>query len=147
MTSVDNELQPYADLWTSGKWTVHQTRHSSAKVIIGFEKGRATPKELSLLRRIVDRFRDVPASEVKSAVEGQARLDLGIMGGMEARRLLLKLREAGLLAHLEDASYVSQIPVTKDSSTVMHIDDEALNQKICAEMITRGVPVIESEAD
>jgi hypothetical protein len=100
-----------------------------------------------MLRRTVDRFRDIPASEVKSAVEGQARLDLGIMRGMEAHRLLLKFREAGLLAHLEDASYVSLTPVTKDSSAVMLIEDEALSQKICAEMIRRGVLVIESQVD
>jgi len=144
---MDSELQPYADLWTSGQWTVHRTRHSSARVIIGFEQGRATPKELSLLRRTVDRFRDLPASEVKSAVAGQAKLDLGTMSGMEARRLLLELREAGLLAHLEDASYVSQMPVTKDSSAVMLIEDEALGQKVCEEMIRRGAPVIESQVD
>jgi hypothetical protein len=144
---MDDELQAYAHLWTSGNWTVHRTRHSGANVIIEFENERATPKELALLRRLVDRFRDVPAFEVKAAVEGQPKLDLGTMSSMEARRLLLKLREAGLLAHLEDASYVSQIPVTKDFSAVMHIEDEALGQKICAEMIRRGASVIESQGD
>lgn len=144
---MDDKLQPYAELWTSDIWTVHRTRHSSAKVIVEFQNERATPKELALLRRLVDQFRDVPAFEVKAAVQGQPRLNLGIMRGLEARRLFLNLREAGLLANLEDASYVSHVPVTKDSSSVMLIEDEDLAQKVCAEMIRRGAPVIESESD
>jgi hypothetical protein len=147
MTNMDDKLQPYAELWTSGKWIVHRTRHSCAKIIIEFEKERATPRELAVLRRLVDRFRDVSALEVKAAVEGQARLNLDVMRGMEARRLFLQLREAGLHVHLEDASYVSHMPVTKNPSSAMLIEDEELSEKVCAEMIRHGAPVIESEAD
>lgn len=106
-----------AELWESGLWELHLTNQALTRVVFVFAAGRPSVAELKAVRAVLPQFRDAPA------------------------------RARGLNIRQEDASFTSYLPVKKDRSTVMLIEDDELARRVGEEMQRRGVHVFYAAAD
>lgn len=138
-------LEELSYLWTSGEWTVHRYYYSCGRVIFVFLEGRPTLRELLSVRALVPHFKDAPMSLLKSTVGDLPEFVVGEFPSMKARRLQDEAQARGLRVRMEDASFVSYMPVKHDGALI--IEDEELATLAGEEMIRRGVPVVESERD
>jgi hypothetical protein len=139
------KLAKYSYLWTSGEWTLQQSNHSRARVLLIFAGDRPSPSELLAVRALVPRYASLPIWQLKAEIGRLSEFEVGEMSGMAARSLETQAQEKGLQVRIEDASYTSYLPVSPGAALL--IEDREVAELLAEEMKRRGVPVGYVECD
>ncbi|OUS24178.1 hypothetical protein A9Q99_24860 [Gammaproteobacteria bacterium 45_16_T64] len=128
------------------QWEIRKTFHevSRLSVLVGSQGNRA--KALSVVRKFIPRLRTLSPKEIVEKIDSSGFIDIGKLPGREVRDLCRKLSEEEIPFQVENASYVTYLPLNQSNNTVWLIEDLEESRLIAEEMIEEGIKVIEVQA-
>jgi hypothetical protein len=122
-------------------WVVERYFNDLTRIVIHFQSNQPSAQELLALRRVFSQFRDVPPSQIRDAVGGCGKMDIGEMPTHEARGLVERASAEGLIVDSRNVSTISQLPVDRTTGRVWLIEDERDALAVIDSMIAAGIPV------
>ena len=143
---ADDDIDELSYLWEEDGWALSATHVNQTALRVIFEGDIASVAELKALRKLVDKYRDVPPSEVRAEVGQTKELSLGVLPQPEAARVIERGRGLGLRIAAAGASYISYLPINPVTKTGLIIEDEDLQARVVERMLDAGAPVV-SEAE
>ncbi len=134
--------------WRDGAdWVLLASYYSQARITVDLGS-TPTPSQLIALRRALPEYRNTPPAQVKALLAANGgKLNLGVLGGIEAWAVYERLSANHISASLEDESGTHYLPFDRTSQTAMLIEDWGSPDEIIQEMINDGVTIIPSESD
>jgi len=106
----------------------------------------ANVSDLARARELLPALRDVPPSELRSRVI-DALLELGEFGTIEGPRIVARARKLGLRLDVTTHSTVSHVCFNRTHSYACLVEDSEAAERLAAEMLAAGVPLVHVEID
>lgn len=130
----------------SDNWEVQRIYTEQARLVAVLPPEGDRVRHVVALRRCVPQLRQERPAALLAQVAKCSEVDLGEMAGRWARQLAQRLEAEGLGVRVINTSYISYVPFNYTTNTVWLIEDDEAAERIAAEMIAHGVPVVDVEA-
>ncbi|TDU69407.1 hypothetical protein EI77_03060 [Prosthecobacter fusiformis] len=124
-------------------WVVSRIRHDYRRVFIRHSIDVAPSIWIRKLRNCKNICQLPDSARLLLEVRQKGGIDLGVISGRDAYKFTQTLEKAGFESQVEDASYISYFPEGPDGRIL--IEDEAVVQAFCLELIRLGANVRETE--
>jgi hypothetical protein len=128
-------------------WVLVRRHQNLAEVRFFFAGPSPSPSELIALRKVLPELADKSLVEVRKNVGQGGGFSLGILSGIEARRVEQAALRHGLRVEREDHSRVAYLPMDRTANTAWLIEDDAEAERVAIEMMEAGIPVQHQEED
>lgn len=123
---------------------VHRIHRDLRRVMISGPAEAAPAAWVANLRRLHPPLQRRTPLELLTEARTHAGIDLGILEGREARRLVQALEPHGFEVLVEDASTTTHFPITPEGGVI--IEDPKENEAFCAQLIQKDAALVHVEA-
>lgn len=141
----EEDLAELSYLWTSGEWKLGRAQHSFVRVVVLFEEGRASPRELIAVRSLVPRFAEAPIGLTRSEVGEGSEFVLGVYVPDRAVKLEARARARGMQTRTEEVVELGYVPINIQGMALLLDEDDELARLVVEEMLRQGVPVVNAD--
>ena len=143
MESSDN-LDAYRNLWDGSEdWGLIAHHQSQTRVKVTFSDSQPSIEEIASIRKLVEAYQNTPITEIKSLLSSRKEIDLGILPGIEANRIVRRAKQLRLRIISTDASTTSYLPINRKTNMALVIEDDTIAKRVIEKMMECGIPVID----